>query len=134
MSDFRSVVKHLDIVRARKASAAELTASGPNFTNPTKYLELKDSRHIKKVHTNLIVPGCFYNNLQVSVYPNPILMRQYNFSFSAPFYILSNQFIDPAVVPEGELCVKWRVGQQVFRYKFTDYSDAAIAPLYAPQY
>jgi len=117
MSDFTSVVKHLDIVKARKATSDDLHRSGPNFANPDKYLSVVTSRAIKKIPLVLTIPKHVYTYAQIALYGQPRLLFQYNISMTKPFYLINAYPVGGAFVRGGSVCIKYRSGTDVFRYR-----------------
>src|SRR5438034_715246 len=115
MSDFKQAVKYLDRVKGRSASEAELRRSGPNLTNPVKYLSTVKSRSVKKIPTLITIPAHTYDKALVNTNPVPRLLSQLDVNLLHDFYILSGYEFRHTV--GGALCIKYREGEDVFRYR-----------------
>ncbi len=117
MSDFPDVTKHLDLLKSRQATADE----AKNATQPfDKYYGLSKSRDIKKIYTYLVLPTfqVLHQNLN---FIRRRLLFQYNIVAPKSFYILNNSTIFQRGVNFKNcfICIKWRVGTNVFRYRLT---------------
>src|ERR1051326_7804440 len=85
MPDFDDVVKHLDINKARQATADEAAQATIPFD---KFYSLKRARDIKKINTVIILPAFSYvaTSQIAKLYR---LMFQYNVSMPQDFYIFN---------------------------------------------
>ena|ERR1051326_4131042 len=113
MPDFDDVVKHLDINKARQATADEAAQATIPFD---KFYSLKRARDIKKINTVIILPAFSYvaTSQIAKLYR---LMFQYNVSMPQDFYILNaNPFYKSTEASSVAICVRYRIGTQVFRY------------------
>lgn len=122
MSDFQKAVSYLDYVKSRQATKTE-AANSPNRFD--KYYSFAKTRDIKKI------PGVFYlpEHYEVTGDTNQVgfIVFQYNVTLSEPVYILNA----PALLTyDGGvrfqncfLCIRWRVGNTVYRYRLTDIRD-----------
>lgn len=116
--DFTAAVKYLDKVASRKATIDE--------SQYDKYFSTVTSRDIKKLHYYLELPAQYYTYAELSGLPVPRMLFQYNITLPAPSYILS-MFSPRGYIRSGVLCVKWRVGETVYRYRILSGPGSAPA-------
>lgn len=115
MASFERVVKYLDLRKASK-----------DTTQNTKPLTLYRGRCIKKLNIAFVVPA--FNA------PNPgyaTLFRQYNYTATKDFYVFDVYGYNPTILVYA-MCIKYRVGNTVYRYRLPVTNNSVSIALYEP--
>jgi hypothetical protein len=106
MSRFNEIVKHLDLVPARKPTVGEAMVAPNPFD---RYYSLVEARTIEKLHPSISIPAI--------TLPNTVLGLQAQFNFSLPynFILLPPHGYLAGLNNTYFLCVKYREDSTVVR-------------------
>lgn len=88
--------------------------------NITDWLTFRPAGVARKARAYIDLPAFSYSS-QGTAGDASVIVAQYNFSASSDFY-LANRPAKPAGVTYG-LCIRWRVGDTVYRYKLWEDED-----------
>lgn len=112
--DFAAAVKYLDKVVSRVATESE--------SSRAKDFSRLSSRDIKKLHYYLTIPAKYYDYDEIKNEQVPRMLFQYNVILPGSSYILEVPSVT-GILKCGVLCVKYRVGSVVYRYRLARSSN-----------
>lgn len=137
MSSFSEVVRYLKREPARIATSADLHQS-LSLINPDKYITRDKARAIKRVPLVFYVPNTIFPSKASG--NSKFIIGQFNYSFPEDFYITKLPIFGDQLdqLANCDLCIRYRIGTQVYRYHFgqyiPDYMWTPSEPDFAPQY
>lgn len=118
-SNWSDVTKHLDRTPGRI-----------DTEQATKPYDRRVSRAITKLNYEFVIPATSINLLALGIQQAGALVQQYNYTAPGPFRILS---LTPEIQQDlgvaPVICIRYRVGNTVYRYRLTQFADSELEDL-----